>query len=129
MDKSISLIIPAEAEYIRIVRLALLGIATEAGYSFEDIEDMKLAVSEACNQAVLSATGNGMNGTLKVDYKVMDKSMRIRIKDRGVRSSRAAISPNAALPGEFGLLIMNTLMDQVHIRSSSQVTLSKLKSM
>jgi len=50
---AIRLQIPAHADHIDIVRLCLYGIASKLGFSYEDIEDMKVAVSEACNNAVL----------------------------------------------------------------------------
>ncbi len=53
--ESIVLHIPSRPEYVRVVRLALLGIASRMEFSFDDVEDMKLAVSEACNNAILHA--------------------------------------------------------------------------
>jgi serine/threonine-protein kinase RsbW len=55
---SIVLHIPSRPEYVRVVRLALLGIASRMEFSFDDVEDMKLAVSEACNNAILHAAPN-----------------------------------------------------------------------
>ena len=52
---TIVLHIPSRPEYVRVVRLALLGIASRMEFSFDDVEDMKLAVSEACNNAILHA--------------------------------------------------------------------------
>jgi anti-sigma regulatory factor (Ser/Thr protein kinase) len=54
-DEDISLRIPSNAEYVRVVRLAVTGIASRMPFSYEDIEDIKLAVSEACNNAILHA--------------------------------------------------------------------------
>lgn len=53
--ETIVLHIPSRPEYVRVVRLALLGIASRMEFSFDDVEDMKLAVSEACNNAILHA--------------------------------------------------------------------------
>ena len=55
MNACIGLTIPAKAEYLHIVRLTLFGIASNVGFSFEQIEDMKVAVAEACNNVVLHA--------------------------------------------------------------------------
>jgi len=43
MNPYIGLTIPAKAVYLDIVRLTLYGVATKAGFTFEDIEDMKVA--------------------------------------------------------------------------------------
>lgn len=60
--KQIKLILPAQAAYVDLARLTLYGIASRIGFSYEDIEDMKVAISEACNNAVLYAyrTTQGM---------------------------------------------------------------------
>lgn len=51
--------LPATAEYVDIVRLNLYGVASKMGFSYEEIEDMKVAVSEACNNSVLYAYKQG----------------------------------------------------------------------
>ena len=42
----VTLNLPATADYVDIVRLNLYGVASKMGFSYEDIEDMKVAVSE-----------------------------------------------------------------------------------
>ena len=42
-------------EFVRVVRLAVMGVASRMPFSYDDIEDIKLAVSEACNNAILHA--------------------------------------------------------------------------
>lgn len=52
---NIQIQIPSSAEYVRVVRLAVLGVASRMPFSYDDVEDIKLAVSEACNNAILHA--------------------------------------------------------------------------
>ena len=51
----ITMEIPSDAEHISTVRLAISGIASRMAFSIEDIEDMKIAVSEACTNAIQHA--------------------------------------------------------------------------
>ncbi|MFS8513265.1 MAG: anti-sigma B factor RsbW, partial [Planifilum fulgidum] len=44
----IELTIPAKADFVGVVRLAVSGIASRMGFSYDDIEDLKVAVAEAC---------------------------------------------------------------------------------
>jgi serine/threonine-protein kinase RsbW len=53
--ESVRITIPSRAEYVRVVRLAILGMASRMAFSYNDVEDIKLAVSEACNNAILHA--------------------------------------------------------------------------
>ena len=54
-ENEIALQIPSDAEYVRVVRLTVIGVASRMAFSYDDIEDIKLAVSEACNNAILHA--------------------------------------------------------------------------
>ena len=47
--------IPAKPDYLSVIRLTLSGIASRMGYTFEVIEDLKIAVSEACTNAIQHA--------------------------------------------------------------------------
>ena len=45
----IRLAIPAAPEYLRLARLAAADVASRAGFSFEDIEDLRIGVDELCH--------------------------------------------------------------------------------
>lgn len=47
--------IPAKAEYVGVIRLTLSGIASRMGFTYELIEDLKIATSEAVTNAVQHA--------------------------------------------------------------------------
>ena len=47
--------LPASAEYVSLIRLTLSGVFSRAGASYDDIEDSKIAVSEAVTNAVKHA--------------------------------------------------------------------------
>jgi serine/threonine-protein kinase RsbW len=55
MADSVRITIPSRSEYVRVVRMAVLGIASRMAFSYDDVDDIKLAVSEACNNAILHA--------------------------------------------------------------------------
>lgn len=74
--------LPASAEYVDIVRLNLYGIASKMGFTYEDIEDMKVAVSEACNNSVLYAYGQA-DGMVDVIFEVGSSVLSITVKDEG----------------------------------------------
>jgi len=44
----VSLTIPAAAAWVRVARLAASGVAAPLGLGLDDIEDLKLAIGEAC---------------------------------------------------------------------------------
>jgi serine/threonine-protein kinase RsbW len=147
-EEIITLQVPASAEYIDLVRLTLYGLAVKIGFSYEEIEDMKVAVSEACNNAVLYAYGDLPHGStsqmpsnggphIEVRFIKTSDSLSIIVKDDG-RSFDAAAAARKAEPmhgksvddlqaGGLGLYLMQALMDQVEVNSEAgtEVVLTK----
>ncbi|WP_127588571.1 anti-sigma B factor RsbW [Paenibacillus koleovorans] len=139
---SVRLVIPAAAEYMDLVRLCLYGMASKAGFSYEDIEDMKVAVGEACNNAVLHAyphDGDSEPATIELSFEQEVSRFIVKVKDRGMSFNHAraleeatpiqAEEPSELQAGGLGLYLMQALMDEVHIRTDdgTEVTLTKYK--
>lgn len=125
---SIQLTIPAQAEYIDLVRLTLYGVASKAGFSYEEIEDMKVAVSEACNNATLHAYDNESYGTIHIEFQLDREQLRISIKDNGKSFAFEKINHQPStlhqrpieniVPGGLGIYMMHALMDSVEVRTN-----------
>ncbi|SEU25365.1 anti-sigma B factor RsbW [Paenibacillus sp. NFR01] len=130
--------LPASAEYVDIVRLNLYGIASKMGFTYEDIEDMKVAVSEACNNSVLYAYGQE-DGLVDVIFEVGSSSLSITVKDEGESFDEADKSGehmtlhdkelSDVQVGGLGFYLMQALMDEVSVVSEAGkgtvVTLTK----
>jgi serine/threonine-protein kinase RsbW len=119
--------LPAQAEYVDIVRLNLYGIASKMGFSYEDIEDMKVAVSEACNNSVLYAY-NQRDGVVEVMFEVNRDVLSITVQDEGESFERIASNRSATLHdkelldvevGGLGFYLMEALMDDVSIENET----------
>jgi serine/threonine-protein kinase RsbW len=123
-DKQVTLSVPAQAEYVDLIRLTLYGIASKMKYSFEEIEDMKVAVSEAVNNAVLHAYA-GEDGIIEVTFAVSEEELTITVRDHGVSFTAAGNPAAASLHGKsideiqsggLGLYLMQALMDTVEVK-------------
>jgi serine/threonine-protein kinase RsbW len=64
-DDHIRLALPADAEYGRIARIAAAGLALRMGFSYREIEDLRLAVDEAI---ILLLRQHSGDGTLTVEF-------------------------------------------------------------
>ncbi len=57
MEYRVKLAIPAKAEYVVLARLTLVGLLRPRGYSDDAIDDLKLALTEACSESVRRSRG------------------------------------------------------------------------
>ncbi|WP_159888582.1 anti-sigma B factor RsbW [Paenibacillus puerhi] len=133
----VCLSVPAEPEYIDLVRLTLYGISSKLGFSYEEIEDMKVAVAEACNNAVVHAYEPGFPGVMEVRFERLEDGLRITVKDEGPSFDYAAKAERAESlhdktlneinVGGLGIYLMQALMDDVEVRTGigTEVTLTK----
>ncbi len=44
----VRLVVPAMPEYLRLVRLTAAGMASRLGFTFDEVEDLRIAVDELC---------------------------------------------------------------------------------
>ncbi|GKU76302.1 anti-sigma B factor RsbW [Paenibacillus sp. L3-i20] len=134
----IQLTIPAKADYLDIVRSALYGVAVKCGFSFEDIEDMKVAITEACTNAILHAyEGSTNSGSVDISFMWNGEALMITVRDYGrsyeynpgkQRSSTLHYKPlNEVTAGGLGIFMMQALMDDVEvcIENGTEVVLTK----
>jgi len=136
---TIRLTIPAQAEYMDVARLTLFGVASQAGFSYEEIEDMKVAVSEACTNAVLHAYDDQSSGQIDLTFQLEQDSLHITIKDYGdsfmpnPHNSPPPSLQNKPLeeivPGGLGLYMMQALMDRVEVRTDFGTEIILMKRM
>ena len=51
-EATVTLTIPADPAYVRLVRLVVASTAADLGYSYDSIEDIRIAADEATNLAI-----------------------------------------------------------------------------
>ena len=133
--------VPAKAEYVGVLRLTISGIASRMGFTYDSIEDMKVAVSEAASNVVDHAYSNKEKGELTLGVAVYDNRLEIMVSDRGdsfnfeeikdrvgpVKQAEE-IDPLANLrEGGFGLFLIQVLMDKVEINNEYGVVVYMTK--
>jgi serine/threonine-protein kinase RsbW len=121
---TVRLTMPARAEYLILARLALAGIAREVAMSEATLADLKLAVTEACGNAVRHAYAgddSGQAGTVRVVYAVGDDVVEITVEDEGTGVTLEELPMDALAeedPAEsgMGLAIIRAVMDELVVR-------------
>ncbi|MFC1517887.1 ATP-binding protein [Candidatus Margulisiibacteriota bacterium] len=121
-NKQIELIIPASSEYVGVARLAVSGVASRLDFTVEQVEDIKVAVTEACSNAVQYAYGKDRSGkTVDIVCKPRADHIEIIVKDKGsgfdVNHPPKPTKDDEHTHLGLGLTFMKTLMDDVKINS------------
>lgn len=113
----VELKIPCKPEYVGVARLALLGVASRMRFSYDQVEDVRLAVGEACTTAVEWATRNGQQNTdIIVRSLISDSKLAVDIIDNaGTREDSANSQDRDPDPQSLGALLITLLVDEVTI--------------
>jgi serine/threonine-protein kinase RsbW len=104
----IELTIPAQAEFVGIARLAMLGVASRMPFSFDEVEDLRLAVGEACALSIERLNGRAAGDTLTLSYRIEPAALAVEV--------RSPLTPSPAEATETGPLadvLIRVLMDEV----------------
>lgn len=118
--------LPAKSEYVGVVRLSVSGIANRMGFSYEEIEDLKVAISEAMTNATTHAYEADEDGEVTIGFGVYPDRLEVMVADRGgsfdLEEVKKHIGPyqqdetiENLREGGFGLFLIDALMDKVEI--------------
>ncbi len=114
------LTIPGQAEYLGVVRLAVAGLCHRLGLDPDDAEDLKLAVAEACSQAIQSRVApDRIRVAISVDPE------RIQVDLVPHPSDATFLAPEG--PGALGRVLVEALVDRVEpLESAGGLRLTRL---
>ena len=117
-DGVVRLTFPAKAEYLLLARLALSGLARELPVGDELLADLKLAVTEACGNAVRHAYA-GDDGTITVVFLVTGDRLDMIVEDQGVGLDTLELEEAApfSIPLEsgMGMPIIRAIVDELEV--------------
>jgi serine/threonine-protein kinase RsbW len=130
MRESINISLPSKPEYVSIARLTASFVANQMGFDIESIEDIKLAVGEACNNAILHS---GTDNTYNLEFVKELDNLIIEVVDFGngfnIEKYRKPDAEELQENG-LGLFIIKSLMDEVEIESNegtgTKIKMSKI---
>jgi hypothetical protein len=83
--------IPAQAAFVMVAKRAASALGSTAGFSLEGIDDLNIAVAQACEKAI--AAGDRMwgpgNGILKLTFRMVDGGMEVEVRSLPARLASA----------------------------------------
>jgi serine/threonine-protein kinase RsbW len=105
--------IPCKAEWVALARLSVAAVASRLHFSIDEIEDVKLAVAEACTNAIQHARGSA-----QIDIKCEASNEGLRVDVRGYGQGTRSETPERheledERIGGLGVFLIRSLMDDV----------------
>jgi serine/threonine-protein kinase RsbW len=85
-NEEVRLAVPALPEYVRLARLTAAGLASRLGFSFDEVEDLRIAVDELC---YLLVGPEGRSGTITLRFALQGGG-RLQIVGEGTEDPSVA---------------------------------------
>jgi len=130
--------VPAKPQFVSVIRLTVSGLASRIDFNYNDIEDLKIAASEAVTNVVHHAYKEDEEGEIVIGCALYDNKIELMIADYGdgfnfeeIKTKIRPYHPEENIAGlregGLGLYLMETLMDEVMINNDGGVTVFMTK--
>ncbi|GAA4072833.1 anti-sigma factor [Nonomuraea soli] len=95
--------LPADSAYLSVLRMITAGLAARIDFTLDEIEDLRIAVDEACAMLL----GEAVPGTdLTAEFELAGQEMQVRVEVATVGSS-------APKRDDFAWMVLTALADEV----------------
>ena len=131
----IELEIPARAEFVALARLVVSALAaSDSNLADERVDDLKLAVSEACTNAIEAHDAAGTSERVLVRCRAGSETLEVLVEDRGHGFDPAQLPdhPPVTDPDRLkferglGIPLIKALVDEVEFSPTDQGTSVRL---
>lgn len=124
----VELEVPSAPEYVSIVRQAVEGIARRMEFDELQIEDLKLAVGEACTNAVRHGCSDDDFRHIAIRCMVMKDGLSVEVRNDIAECKRPRVPnrPDITREGGYGLYLIRKLVDEVDLVWDRQTAVVKM---
>lgn len=120
-SKRIDLCVPAERNMLLIIRMTTSGVLSRAGLTLDEMDDVKMAVDEACNMLLLQ---NQTFVTLSISYGYNEEAVHITIGGEG--GARCDEKKADANMQEVIRCILEAMVDEVEMTEQEDGTVCSI---
>lgn len=113
-DRITEISVASSPDYLPRLRKVIACIAASAGMDSQEIQDTKLALNEACANAIRHGSPEGENNIIQIRLRRIDRSVITEVTDEGSGFDPTQLpmrDPNR--PGGLGIPLMRALSDSV----------------
>src|SRR5437899_7416163 len=87
-NTEVRLAVPATPEFLRLARLTVAGVASRMGFTYDEVEDLRIAIDELCFSLVGT---RGRPGTIALTYSLLPEGLLV--EGTGVFDDDTEIQP------------------------------------
>ena len=115
----LSLLLPADARFLPRTRGAISGYLQESGARPDAVDDVVLALDEACANVIRHAFPDGTTGSLRLHAEIDDHEVVVQVEDDGAGFDPCCVelSPGFEATSGRGLAMIRKLMTEVDVES------------
>jgi serine/threonine-protein kinase RsbW len=117
----IEVTIPPKPEYVSVARLTVATVAARHAFTYDEIEDLKIAVSEACTAFIVRGTA-GRPLVLRFAMEPDALAIGIQTGGAGVVLDAAPATHQPLDERRLGVFLMQCLVDEVQVPRSGEGT-------
>lgn len=130
----VNLSFKSRSENVALARLLVAAILSDRDMTLAELDEIKVAVSEAVSNAIIHGYQNDSEGWVEISVELTEDRMIIIVHDDGVgiENIEEAMKPHFSKGEErmgLGFAFMNSFMDKVEVASiplsGTTVTLTK----
>ena len=134
-EELVRLDIPASAPFVGVARTVMAAVAsTVPDIDEERLEDLRIAVSEACTNAIEAHQSTSTDDHVTVRFLLAEDRVEIHIEDRGPGfDSTAVVAPdhvddidNLTVERGWGIQLIRALVDEAVFRGAGAGTVVHL---
>ncbi len=109
-------------ENLALARLVVASVASQTNFTLDDVEELKVAVSEAVSNSIIHGYGNCPDGLITLEVWQDNAKLVIVVSDQGKGIADIALAMQPAFSTEpdrmgLGFVFMQSFMDDLHVES------------
>lgn len=113
--------VASSPNYLPHLRKIIACIAASAGMDTQEIQDAKLALNEACANAIRHGSPKGDDNFIHIRLSRHDRSVITEVTDEGSGFDPADVAVrDPARPGGLGIPLMKALSDRVEFEQNGK---------
>ncbi len=116
LNDQVTVIIPRKPDYISTVRLVSSSLGNKIGYNIDQIEDLKVAMGEAC----ILSFGKSIDDEIKIVYNLLKEKLEVVVS----WAESLAEEGEETKESNMGRMIIESLMDEVYY-SNNEIKIVK----